>query len=280
MNNNNNTLMNKTLNELRSIAQAENVPFSKANKKTLTDRITHYRETVGTLYRKDKSKLKHIAQKDGIRGYGKLNKKDLIDTILFNRRVVKPRSEELKKLTRDQIRDLAKKEGLLNGVGQKKDRMIKNISHHRFGIMKNKLKDIVEDIANEEHKAIKIADSFDDGYVLHRSKGVHIEKGVVTIEEYLNKKVKRHILKLMTDLVKTGDSCKFQLNLGVEFVSVKDQNDIIQKTIWSENYVIVEGTDLDEVYEDLYESLLQQFQIVQCKLKKSDYVFHRIYEMA
>ena len=119
--NNNNTLMNQTLNELRNIAQAENVPFSKANKKTLTERITHYRDTVGTLYRKDKSKLKHIAQKYGIRGYGKLNKNDLIDTILFNRRVVKQRSEELKKLTRDEIRDLARKEGLLNGVGRKKD---------------------------------------------------------------------------------------------------------------------------------------------------------------
>ena len=195
-NNNNNTLMNQTLNELRNIAQVENVPFSKANKKTLTERIMHYRDNVGTLCRKDKSKLKHIAQKDGIKGYGKLNKKDLIDTILFNRRVVKPRSEELKKLTRVQIRDLARKEGLLNGVGQKKDRMINNISHHRFGIMKNKLKDIVEDIANEKYKAIKISGSFDDGYVLHRSKGVDIEKGVVTIEDYLNKKVKRHILKL------------------------------------------------------------------------------------
>ena len=255
------------------------VPFSKANKKTLTERIMHYRDNVGTLYRKNKYKLKHIAQKDGIKGYGKLNKNDLIDTILFNRRVVKPRSKELKKLTRNQIRDLARKEGLLNRVGQKKDRMINNISHHRFGIMKNKLKDIVEDIANEKYKAIKISGSFHDGYVLHRSKGVDIEKGVVTIEDYLNKKVKRHILKLMKDSVKTGDSCKFQLNLGVEFMSTKDPNDIIKKPIWSENQVIMEGTNLDEVYEDLYESLLQQFEIVQSKLNKSNYVFHRIYEM-
>ena len=73
MNNNNNTLMNQTLNELRNIAQVENVPFSKANKKTLTERIMHYRDNVGTLYRKNKYKLKHIAQKDGIKGYNKEN---------------------------------------------------------------------------------------------------------------------------------------------------------------------------------------------------------------
>ena len=183
----------------------------------------------------------------------------------------------MKNLTRDQIRQLAVKEGLLNGIGQKKDRMIKNLSYHRFSVMRNRLKDIVENIADEEYKARRVEGAFNDGYTLHKSKGV--DEGIVTIEDYLNKYVKRHILKLMKKLVKNGDSCKFQLNLGVEFVSGKDPNDIIEKPIWSYNYVIMEGTDLNDVYEDLFESLLQQFEIVQSKLNKSDYVFHRIYEM-
>ena len=41
----------------------------------------------------------------------------------------------------------------------------------------------------------------------------------------------------------------------------------------------MEGTYLNDIYEDLCEELLQQFEIVQSKLEKSDYVFHRIYEM-
>ena len=62
-------------------------------------------------------------------------------------------------------------------------------------------------------------------------------------------------------------------------MSRKDDKDIIEKPVWSLNHVIMEGTDLNDVYEDLCESLLQQFEIVQNSLKKSDYVFRRIYEM-
>ena len=70
--------------------------------------------------------LKRIAQNAGLRGYGKLNKNDLIDNILFYSSHIKPKALELQKLTRDQIRNLAMKEGLLNGIGRKKNQMIKN----------------------------------------------------------------------------------------------------------------------------------------------------------
>ena len=196
------------------------------------------------MYRKNKSELKGIARHEGLRGYTSQRKSDLIDSILYYRRVVKPRSRELQNLTRDQIRQLAVKEGLVNGIGQKKQRMIKNLSY-RFRVMRNRLKEAVENIANEEYKARRVEGAFNDGYTLHRSKGVH--EGIVTIEDYLYKYVKRHILKLMKKLVKNGDSYKFQLNIGVEFVSRKDDKDIIEKPIWSLNQVIMEGTDLNDV---------------------------------
>ena len=44
----------KTRKELIIIAKAENVPYSGLNKRALIDRIQHYRDTVGTLYRKKK----------------------------------------------------------------------------------------------------------------------------------------------------------------------------------------------------------------------------------
>ena len=247
------------------------------NKNASIERIQHHRDTVGTMYRKNKKELKRIARNAGIRRYANLNKNDLIDNILYYSFHIKPKAAELQKLTRDQIRNLAMKEGLLNGIGRKKSQMIKNLSHHRYGVMRNTLKNIVENIANEEYKARRVEGAFNDGYTFHKSKGV--DEGIVTIEDYLNKYVKRHILKLMKKLVKNGDSYKFQLNIGVEFVSRKDANDIIEKPIWSENHVIMEGTDLNDVYEDMYEELLQQFETVQSKLNKSDYVFHRIYEM-
>ena len=214
-------MMKQTLKELRNIARAEYVPFSRVNKNTLIERIQHHRDTVGTMYRKDKKELKRIARNAGLRRYGKLNKNDLIDNILFYSSHIKPKTAELQKLTRDQIRNLAMKEGLLNGIGRKKSKMIKNLSHHRFRVMRNTLKDIVEDIANKEYEARRVEGAFNDGYTLHRNRSKGVDEGIVTIEDYLNKYVKRHILKLMKKLVKNGDSYKFQLNLGVEFVSRK-----------------------------------------------------------
>ena len=60
--------MNQTYKELVEIARAENVPYSRTNKGMLIERIKHYRDTVGTLYRKQKRSLKGIAKTEGIRG--------------------------------------------------------------------------------------------------------------------------------------------------------------------------------------------------------------------
>ena len=86
--NNQNLMMKQTRRVLVEIAKAENVPFSGLNKRSLIDRIQHYRDTVGTLYREKKGDLKGLAKAEGIRGYGSLNKRKLIDTILYHRRVV------------------------------------------------------------------------------------------------------------------------------------------------------------------------------------------------
>ena len=90
--------MEQTYRDLVGIARAENVPYSRTNKRGLIERIQHYRNTVGTLYRKRKNELKALAKNEGLRGYGSLTKPRLIDTILFHRRVVKPQIDLLKKL--------------------------------------------------------------------------------------------------------------------------------------------------------------------------------------
>ena len=95
---NHNPMMNQTRRELIEIAKAENVPYSKRNKAQLIERIQQYRDTVGTLYRESKSSLKKLAKTEGVRGYGSLIKSDLIDTILYHRRVVKPQIDDLSRL--------------------------------------------------------------------------------------------------------------------------------------------------------------------------------------
>ena len=53
-------MMNQTRKDLIVKAKAENVPYSGLNKRALIDRIQHYRDTVGTLYRERKSSLKAL----------------------------------------------------------------------------------------------------------------------------------------------------------------------------------------------------------------------------
>ena len=48
------SVMNQTLKDLKEIARAEHVPYSKGNKAQLIERIQRYRDTVGTLYRENK----------------------------------------------------------------------------------------------------------------------------------------------------------------------------------------------------------------------------------
>ena len=50
-------LKNNNLNELRNIARAEGVPYSKLNKATLVERIFDYRATVGSLYHENRQSI-------------------------------------------------------------------------------------------------------------------------------------------------------------------------------------------------------------------------------
>ena len=155
MDNHNNPMMNQTRRELIEIAKAENVPYSKRNKAQLIERIQQYRDTVGTLYRESKSSLKKLAKTEGVRGYGSLIKSDLIDTILYHRRVVKPQIDDLSRLGKGDLKRLAREEGL-EVVGSRKDRIAQNIVRHRVFGRRNALKDVLEDVVNEEFKPVSI----------------------------------------------------------------------------------------------------------------------------
>ena len=123
------TLMNQTNNELHNIARAEGVPYSKLNKAVLVNNILEHRATVGSVCRKIRKSLNKIAKKEKFRGYTSLSKNDLIQTILYHRRVVKPLLSGQKQLihgfTKDMLRKQANKEGLLR-VGCTKKQMIEN----------------------------------------------------------------------------------------------------------------------------------------------------------
>ena len=271
------SMMNQTYKELKEIARAENVPYSGTNKGTLVARIQHYRDTVGTLYREVKKSLKSMAKAEGIRGYGSLKKSELIDTILFHRRVVKPHIAELSNMTKNDLKRLAKDEGL-TVIGGRKDRIAQNIAKHRvFNVRGSTMKNLIEDIANEEFKPKSIEGAFNGNYMRFRSEGIKESEDLVTIEQYLHK-VKRHVLNRMKDIVKTGNSWKFQLNINSLFREVNSDDEAI-KPIWSTPHIITLGSDFEEVLEEMYQKILNDYEIVSQALNKSNFVFIRIMEM-
>ena len=266
------SMMKQTYKELMSTARAENVPYSGTNKSTLSERILHYRATHGSLYRENTASLKVLARREGIRGYSALKKGDLVDSILFHRRVVKPRIAELQGLTKKEIRTHAKQAGV-KVIGGRKDRMMANLARHQVG----RLKSIIEDVACEEYKPLEIKGAFNGGYKRYRSKGVD-SGAIVSVEGYLEK-VRRHVLKKMKDLVANGVSWKFQLNIVPEFAKL-NEDDGLQKPVWSSSHVITEGSNLTELIEEMYRTILSTYETVSLALNSSNYVFDHIVEMS
>ena len=151
-----------------------------------------------------------------------LNKRDLIDTILYHRRVVKPLSDNLSQLKKEDLKRLAQ-EGGLKVVGNRKDRIAQNIARHRVFGRRNALRDVLEDVANEEFKPVSIEGAFEGNFIRFRSEGVEEDKPLVPID-YL-KKVKRHVLKNLSDAVKAGDNWKVQLNVATLFRKVDGEDE-------------------------------------------------------
>ena len=130
-----NLLLQQSNRELRDIARVEHVPYSGLNKRSLVERIMHYRATAGTLYRKNRTELNAEARNIGFEGYSKMHKGELIDALIIHKNVVKPRLDRernsLGYLTKVQLRELAKNEKL-PVIGGKKRNIIDNIAKHRI----------------------------------------------------------------------------------------------------------------------------------------------------
>ena len=127
-----------------------------------------------------------MAKTEGVRGYGILNKRDLIDTILYHRRVVKPQFDDLSRLKKEDLKRLAQEEGL-KVIGSRKNRIVQNIARHRIFGRRNALKNILEDVVNEEFKPVSIDGAFEGNFIRFRSEGIGEDKPLVSIEQYLER---------------------------------------------------------------------------------------------
>ena len=179
-----------------------------------------------------------------------LNKRDLIVTILYHGRVVKPHVNQLSQLKKDDLKLLAKRE-VLKVIGSRKDRIAQNIARHRVLGRLNTMKSIIEDVASKEvfeeplnkgYKPKEVEGAFDENLVRFRSKGIEENRSLVIIKQYLQK-TRHHALKKWEDLVSDSESWEVKLNVVVLFRKI-DGSEECEKPIWSSlPHVIMEGSD-------------------------------------
>ena len=206
--------MNQTYKELVNIARAENVPYSKTNKRSLVDRIQQYRDTVGTLYREKKRNLFELAKEEGLRGYSQLKKGELIDSILYHRRVVKPRIDNLKTLTKEELRRQAKQVGL-KVIGGKKDRIAHNLANHL--VKRNVIRSINDDITGERITPVEHEQAMNGAYKSFRIAG----RNRADIDSYIAL-VSPKLRKLINEQLKVLDAAKIQLHMWAMWKKVEE----------------------------------------------------------
>jgi len=261
--------MNQTRRELVEIAKAENVPYSGLNKNALVGRIQQYRDTVGTLYREKKRDLKALAKEEGIR----------------DRRVIQPHIADLSRLTRTELVNRARAEGL-KVIGGKKARIAQNIALNRISKRAGPLKRIVEDVANADVVEVnmskgyapkEIKGAFDGNFVRFRSKGVEENRRMVSVEQYLQR-TRHHVKRVLEEMVRRGGSWKVQVNVSILFRK-RDGSDEYTAPIWSSAHTVMEGMDMEEFLDEMRAYLMQQYEMMLNTMEASDYVFVRIVEM-
>ena len=113
---------------------------------------------------------------------------------------------------------------------------------------------------------------YNNNYVQYESKGDNI----LTIEEYLAL-IEPYLRELINDYKNKGE-WKIQLTAQINFISLKPDSDETRVMhTRSDNEEFMNGSDTDEIIEELFESLLQRYQEnLQEKMRGSDFAFDGI----
>ena len=122
------------------------------------------------------------------------------------------------------------------------------------------------------YKPTLVKSGYNNNYIQYESKGDNI----LTIEEYLAS-IEPYLRELINDY-KNKSEWKIQLTVQINFISLKPGSDetLVMHTR-SDNEEFMNGSDTDEIIEELFESLLQRYQEnLQEKMRGSDFAFNGI----
>ena len=266
-------LMQRTIRDLKEIARVEHVAYSGLKKKDLVERILDYRATAGSLYRKNLNELKGEAKKVGFPGYSKLRKQDLIDGLIRYKTVIKPRIKLHKRpmqgFTKDKLKKVVKNEGLK--AGRTKDRMMENIAKYRISGEYNIRSKQINWIRHQDHtKPYLFEEALGRTYRSFRLKGVDN----MVLEDYIEL-VKPHVIKLFRDNRKEMKSMKIQCIAVIKFYK-ESTNETYISYVNTEQFSTFRGVSLSNIVDNIYQELLEKYEIAEQKLKDSEYIFEKI----
>ena len=127
-------------------------------------------------------------------------------------------------------------------------------------------------IDKDYYKPILVKSGYNNNYIQYESKGDKI----LTLQEYLTL-IEQYVRELINYYKNKGE-WKVQLIANINFISSKPGSDEthIMRTR-SDNEEFMNGSDTDEVIEELFESFLQRYeQNLEEKLKGSEFEFDGI----
>ena len=121
----------------------------------------------------------------------------------------------------------------------------------------------------KDYKPILVKSGYNNNYIQYESKGDKI----LTLKEYIAL-IEQYLRELISDFKNKGE-WKVQLIANINFISLKpvsDETRIMHTR--SDNKELMNGSDTDEVIEELFESFLQRYeQNLEEKMKRSEFEF-------
>ena len=128
----------------------------------------------------------------------------------------------------------------------------------------------------DNFKLYKFTSSFNRNYIEYRSDGG--EDKNLSIKEYLDE-----IRTYFSDIInehKNKDEWKIQINMSINFISLKDSNEVRTMYTKSGNVDIMTDVDTNDVVEELFKSTLERYQTgLQESIRGSEVVFDCINEL-
>ena len=129
-------------------------------------------------------------------------------------------------------------------------------------------------ISEDYYKPIIVNSAYNNSYIQYESKGD--KDKILTISEYLDM-IKPYLVNMINDH-KNQDEWKIQLSVAINLISSKPDSDETRiMHTKSDNIEIMIGSDTNEVIEELFKSLLQNYQEnLEEKMSGSEFVFDAV----